>query len=321
MLKAILQPAFTNSLYILGAGAIGSLWATYGYQAGANIRLILRNQATVNNYQQHGGTHLISAKQTLISPLAADCPQSVSAPIHKLLITTKTQHTLSALSTIKLHIDEHAILLLLQNGLGIAEQIQREFPHATVLLGSTTEGCYRQSDFEYVHAGHGHTFIGASASSGKRDQVALAQLAELLSFPPLNVDISDNIDAVLWRKLAVNCVINPLTAIHGCRNGELLTKPESLTRIPEIIDEILQVSAALGRSHWLNDLHDHVANIATATAKNRSSMLQDISAGRDTEIDAINGYLCKLADQHNIKVPLNKQLLTEIKSISNTSQV
>jgi 2-dehydropantoate 2-reductase len=211
-------------------------------------------------------------------------------------------------------------LLLLQNGLGIAEQIQREFPHATVLLGSTTEGCYRQSDFEYVHAGHGHTFIGASANKGKREQVALAQLAELLSFPPLNVDISDNIDAVLWRKLAVNCVINPLTAIHGCRNGELLTRPENLAQIPEIIDEILQVSTALGCSHWLDDLREHVANIAAATANNRSSMLQDISAGRDTEIDAINGYICKLADQHNINVPANKQLLAEIKRISKASQ-
>lgn len=316
MLKATLQPALANPLYILGAGAIGSLWATYGYQAGANIRLILRNQATVNNYHQHGGMHLISAKQTLISPLPADCPQSVSAPIHKLLITTKTQHTLSALNAIKPHIVEHAILLLLQNGLGIAEQIQQEFPHATVLQGSTTEGCYRQSDFEYVHAGHGHTFIGASANNDKHEHSALAQLAASLSFPPLKVDLSDNIDAVLWRKLAVNCVINPLTAIHRCRNGELLRKPESLTQMHKIIDEILQLSAALGRSHWLDNLHEHVANVATATADNRSSMLQDISAGRDTEIDAINGYLCKLADQHNINVPLNKQLLTEIKRIS-----
>jgi 2-dehydropantoate 2-reductase len=321
MFKSTLQPALANPLYILGAGAIGSLWATYGYQAGANIRLILRNQATANNYHQHGGTHLISAGQTLISPLAADYPQSVAAPIHKLLITTKTQHTLGALNAIKPHIDEHAILLLLQNGLGIAEQIQREFPQATVLQGSTTEGCYRQSDFEYVHAGHGHTFIGASVNSDKHQQAALAQLAESLSFPPLKVDLCDNIDAVLWRKLAVNCVVNPLTAIHRCRNGELLTRPEIVAQMHEIIDELLAVGAALGLSHWLDDLHEHVANVATATAANRSSMLQDISAGRDTEIDAINGYLCKLADQHNIKVPLNKQLLTEIKSISNTSQV
>jgi 2-dehydropantoate 2-reductase len=171
-----------------------------------------------------------------------------------------------------------------------------------------------------VHAGRGHTFIGESNISGKHQQNVLALLATSLSFSPLEVSVSNNINAILWRKLAVNCVINPLTVRHRCHNGELLKKPESLAQIRQIINEILQVSAALDRSHWIEDLYEYVTSVASTTADNRSSMLQDVDAGRDTEIDAITGYLCRLADQHNINVPFNKQLLAEIKRVSSTNR-
>lgn len=316
MLDAKLSPSPQCPLYILGAGAIGSLWAAYGYQAGADVRLILRNQERVKDYQQHGGILLRNANKTLLCPVPANSPQSISTPIQHLLITTKAQQTLTALSAIKSHIADHAVLLLLQNGLGIAEQIRRDFPNVTVLQGSTTEGCYRQSGFEFIHAGHGHTFIGSTAAHREPDHSALEQLAASLSFSPIMVNLSDNIDAVLWRKLAVNCVINPLTVIHNCRNGELLHKPESLTQMRQLVDEILALSVALNKEHWLEGLYEHVENIAASTAENRSSMLQDIDAGRETEIDAITGYLCQLAKQHNINMPLNQELLAEIKRIS-----
>ena len=225
MVKASLSPASERTLYILGAGAIGSLWAAYGYQAGADIRLILRDQDTLDHYRQHGGIRLISANQTWLCPIPADCPESISTPIQHLLITTKAQQTLDALRSIKPHIAAQAVMVLLQNGLGIVEQIRREFQNATVLQGSTTEACYQQNRFEYVHAGHGHTFIGSTEND---QRTVLLELAESLSFPPLQLSVSDNIDAVLWRKLAINCVINPLTVIHRCRNGELLNSKSSM---------------------------------------------------------------------------------------------
>ncbi|MBQ0795109.1 ketopantoate reductase family protein [Zhongshania sp.] len=312
MVKASLSPASERTLYILGAGAIGSLWAAYGYQTGADIRLILRDQDTLDHYRQHGGIRLISANQSWLCPIPADCPESISTPIQHLLITTKTQQTLDALRSIKPHIAAQAVMVLLQNGLGIVEQIRREFPNATVLQGSTTEACYQQNRFEYVHAGHGHTFIGSTEND---QRTVLLELAESLSFPPLQLSVSDNIDAVLWRKLAINCVINPLTVIHRCRNGELLNSPERRAQIQQIVNEILALSSVLGRSEWVANLYELVTEVATTTAANRSSMLQDVEAGRDTEIDAITGYVCQLAEQHNTPAPMNRQLLDDIKRL------
>ena len=121
----------TITWHILGAGAIGSLWAIYGHRAGADVRPILRDQQTLDAYQQCAGISLHSGEQTLHYQLPASCPTSLSSPIQHLLITTKAQQTLPALKTLNTHITDDAVLLLLQNGLGIAEQIQREFPKAT----------------------------------------------------------------------------------------------------------------------------------------------------------------------------------------------
>jgi 2-dehydropantoate 2-reductase len=143
----------------------------------------------------------------------------------------------------------------------------------------------------------------------------LASLAKSLSFAPLIVKKSDNIDAILWRKLAINCAINPLTVIHHCRNGELLDKPEALAQIAAVVDEILKLSNALHRDHELTNLHQQVLDVARATATNRSSMLQDIESGREIEIDAITGYLCQLAAKQGMSLPVNEKLLAIVKAI------
>jgi 2-dehydropantoate 2-reductase len=121
---------------------------------------------------------------------------------------------------------------------------------------------------------------------------------------------------VLWRKLAINCAINPLTVIHRCRNGELLDKPEALAQIASVVEEILQLSKILNLDQGLANLHEQVLDVARATANNRSSMLQDIESGKETEIEAITGYLCRLAIKHSMQLPTNEELLAQVKAIT-----
>ena len=294
---------------ILGAGAIGGLWACYAQRNAGQTELIFRDQSSLADYRQHGGIAFTADGQTELLNIAACCPKTIKTPIQQLLITTKAQQTLTALDAIKAHIRPNASLVLLQNGLGIAEQVQAQFPEALVLQASTTEGAYRTSRFAVVHAGRGATLLGSAAWQS-------AAIAESLSFAPLNVSVSGNIQAVLWRKLAINCAINPLTVIHRCRNGELLDKPEALTQIAAVVDEILKLSAALHLDQDIADLHQQVLNVARATANNRSSMLQDIESGRETEIEAITGYLCRLASTHGVNLPSNQYLLDEVQRVS-----
>ena len=98
----------------------------------------------------------------------------------------------------------------------------------------------------------------------------------------------NNIASANWRKLAVNCVINPLTALYGCRNGDLQRYPE---QIETLCREVASVMAMEGYHTSCEGLMQYVMDVIRSTADNVSSMLQDIRNQRHTEIDYITGYL------------------------------
>jgi len=124
-----------------------------------------------------------------------------------------------------------------------------------------------------------------------------------------------DITVAQWRKLAINCVINPLTALHGCRNGELADNRELSKLVIAMCREVALIGAAAGQGTAIAELERVVFNVIRHTAQNRSSMLQDIEAGRHTEIDYINGYAVRVATQHGVDTPLNRQILQEVREL------
>lgn len=293
----------TEPWLILGAGSIGGLWAARLYQAGRCPQLLLREDALAN----YDGLH-IEGEQSL--PVPATTAAALTQPIDHLLVCCKSYQTLDALSPLAPQFHENTALVLVQNGMGIAEQIKALYPEIRLYCGTTTAGANRSARFSIRPAGLGETLIGGFDDSATQAGV----IADSLSCPEFPVSASDNILALLWRKLAINCAINPLTVRYRCRNGELLDLPAACRDLKVICEEFSAVSQALRREHWVPNLLDTVTDVAHKTAANRSSMLQDVEAGRKTEIDAITGYLCREAQRLAIHTPMNQSLLDEIVS-------
>ena len=118
------------------------------------------------------------------------------------------------------------------------------------------------------------------------------------------------IRALLWRKVAVNCGINALTALWACPNGELKNIPQGIATLWE---EVAAVVEREGLHTSAEDLRYYVEQVIDSTAENISSMLQDVRALRHTEIDYITGYLLKRARAHGIAVPENARLYDRVK--------
>ncbi len=106
--------------------------------------------------------------------------------------------------------------------------------------------------------------------------------------------------ARLWRKLALNCAINPLTVLHDCRNGELLQHREQLSGLCEELVELLEAG---GQPAAASDLQGEVLRVIEATAANYSSMYQDVRLGRRTEIAYLLGHACRSADSLGLALP------------------
>lgn len=132
-----------------------------------------------------------------------------------------------------------------------------------------------------------------------RTREALARLTETLrasGFPVEVLGSEQELDRALWRKLAVNAAINPLTALHGVLNGEVLARADLADLARQLCEEVAVVAAASGRRLTAQEAWAAVTEAAERTAGNRSSMLQDMKGGRPLELQAINGAVVEEAE-------------------------
>lgn len=163
----------------------------------------------------------------------------------------------------------------------------------------TTHGVTRRNRVT-EHKGLGSDWIDARIQN---HQQLTAQLHS--AFPKLHFDA--DIKARQWQKFCLNCVINPLTAVNQCLNGELL-KEQYHEQRRMLVSELVSLSQALGYNLSTADLLVLVEQVCEATAENQSSMLSDIKANRQTEIDALTGYALKKAAELGIKLPTHAAL-------------
>jgi 2-dehydropantoate 2-reductase len=291
---------------VLGAGAMGCLWAARLAAAGQPVCLLLRNAARRAAY--HG---LTLDESEHCQHLPAPATAVADAPtVHKVLVTTKAYDVIDAVDGLAPHLAADAEVVLMSNGMGFHEALESRYPRLALHAAVTTEGAWLRAPFHVVHAGRGSTVVGPIANATHARSAALA--AELAA-SGLAVKASEDIERALWQKLAVNCAINPLTALHQCPNGALLDDPRRRREFDALLAELVDLLDGLGQHELARDLPDRARAVARATAANRSSMAQDLAAGRRSEIDYLNGFLCRLATDQGLPCPRNLALCQRIR--------
>ena len=228
-----------------------------------------------------------------------------NTPVCLWLICTKSYQVAEAVATL----DTQTPLVLLSNGLGPHQQLAlRPNP---LYLGTTTYGARRQgNDVELT--GRGHCDYGHYA--GHSRHLPLVHTVLNAALPPARQHLV--VMPALLRKLAINAVINPLTARDGVSNGALLAE-HYCQEIQTLVDQMQPVLHGLGLPDNNAALSAQLYRVVANTAANHSSMLQDITNGRKTEIDSITGYLCQQAQQQHLPVPAHQALLEIIKDLAN----
>ena len=300
--------------------------------------------------------------------------------IQSLFVALKAQQTVDALKALTYRLSANSTIVLMQNGMGLHEQLIRDVfrnpsqrPH--FILASNTHGAFTTQPFHVIHAGIGSIdFAIAPDPQGREFEAGFhdeniphpqrrPRLSDITS--PTDVDsaryinLRDTVAALLlleplstsWkmyaelqlimrRKLVVNAVLNPLTALMGCRNGELTQLPSSSRTVRMICWEASLVYAAemrhestllledmqsrgvdtkdmtppsLPKSLTPESLEKEVIRVAQLTKNNVSSMLQDVRRGKTTEIDYINGFLINLGRELGIRTPVNSLISDLIK--------
>ncbi|VVN99276.1 putative 2-dehydropantoate 2-reductase [Pseudomonas fluorescens] len=294
----------STTWHVLGAGSLGTLWATRLARAEVPVRLIVRDAARLEHYGAAGGLTLVEHGEAQCYPVPAETPDSAE-PINRLLVACKAYDAEQAVARVAPRLAPGAELILLQNGLGSQDAVAAQVPQARCISASSTEGAFRDGDWRVVFAGHGYTWLGDAGHP-----VAPIWLDDL-DAAGIPHEWSTDILTRLWRKLALNCAINPLTVLHDCRNGGL---QDHHCEVATLCGELTELLERCGQPAAAEDLQSEVERVIHATAANYSSMYQDVSHGRRTEISYLLGHACKVAVRHRLNLPHLNQLQQRLRT-------
>lgn len=315
---------------IVGAGAIGQLIYHQLSTAVSACKISVNVISRAEHSQLHPltFTRLDNTESTQTAEFVGLNDYAQQLPKTDLLIVcVKAYQVCTALKTIIPLLSAECHILLLHNGMGPHLDVAQMLNGQSLSLGTTSQAALKQSQWHTKQTGKGVTQLGTfhlpkhfkplgpSFLHKPSAQKALPEsLKNILLAAIPQSQWSEEILTMLWQKLAINVAINPLTAIHHCKNGQL-ANAQFRDTIKAAVTELIKVANAEHIPLELTSLLDKIDQVIILTAENYSSMHQDLQHQRPTEIDSINGFVVQMAKRHGFPTPQNQHLVDEIKHL------
>ena len=282
------------------------------------------------------------------------CSIKGNPSIRNLIVTTKAFSAIEAISSVQNRFIQGSgvktnILLLCNGALAVRDELldlaakSDGLTPCNIHLGYTTHGVIREKsiiqddDFDHEHiiqGGVGHIQLPLTLGNDQNiDWTEIWNTSGLECRPAVS---TDQMEKLLWFKLGTNCVINPLTALYQCTNGELISVvPDFASLQRSILDEVSAVAredhrfrsslsqdqkvvytaeqATQNKELSTDAMVEFCKKVIADTENNRSSMLQDVLSNKRTEIDHLTGYVVRKGEEFGIQTPTNADILQQVR--------
>ena len=305
---------------VFGAGAVGLGLSSFLLQAGHRVHLVGKEQTVValrkNGLKRQGifGPAFFTPQQLTASSNLAETGRET---FDFYLVCTKsfdTENSARQLKSESTLAHQKSPIVLCQNGWGNAEIFSRFFSPKQVYNARVITGFIRPEPHVVDVTVHAQPVHLGSLFDGNATHLQL--LADALSLGGLPSSVTDDIGKDLWAKMLYNCPLNALGAVLQVPYGYLGEDENSRVLMERIVREVFQVMQGLGHaSHWPSAgdyLKDFYENLLPSTYSHESSMLQDIRAGRITEIEALNGVIVREGRKLKIGITCNETVRNQI---------
>lgn len=284
---------------VVGPGALGCLFAARLAQSGVKTHLIDYDSKRADRLSRTGIVVESNGDRMSATPqIATKIPPGQDF----ILVLTKSH------STGDLHLPPETPVLTIQNGLGNVETLCALIGSARVLAGTTTEAATLLGEGHTHHIAAGVTKVGAWTSCNPK------VVQDTLREAGFSVELTESPGQLLWEKLAVSAGINPLTAILNVPNGQLLANKDTRQLMRDLVVEAVKVAATEGY-RFEHSLVEVAESMCEATSENISSMLQDIRAGKRTEIEAISGEVLRRAQLASLPTPRTRVIYQLVRGL------
>ncbi|WP_240416990.1 ketopantoate reductase family protein [Paenibacillus periandrae] len=329
---------------IIGAGAMGLLLAGRLFQSGVSVELVTRTIRQADQIRAEGLRLSENELQSEVREIILKVPvyameelgplkSAMSSMIRKadddarepdviMLMVKQTSITDELAVELSKQLAPSSRLVCFQNGIGHIDRLSRYISLEQIWIAVTTDGAFKQTDLHVRHTGKGMTWLGPALPKASAVELeAVHNLQNLLNLAGFSSMVSNNINSKVWNKLLINAAINPVTAILRVPNGALLQTPAVLPLMRSLHDEALLLAERLEIEELAADLWEQILLVCERTASNHSSMLQDVLAGRDTEIEAITGGLIQAASRLNLQLPTHSAMYAMVRSIEQQMKI
>jgi 2-dehydropantoate 2-reductase len=302
-------------ILVFGAGAIGSVLGGFLAKAGYDVTLLGRawhlDVIRAQGLAISGlwGEHRVTTLTTATSLEQVRHPSSYDW----VFVCVKAHQTIEAASALPRLLGPHTLVCAFQNGLGNYEALTQAVASSRVALGRVIFGVELTPGHARVTVCADEVLVGAPDRAFPRESIGA--LVAALQESGIPARATTTILQVLWAKVLYNCALNGLSTLLEVPYGTLLDFPHARRLMEEIIEEAYRVAAAHQIQLEPSTAEAYRALLFTRlipdTAAHRSSMLQDVAAGKPTEIEALNGALVRLGEHAKVSVPVNA-LLTRL---------
>lgn len=294
---------------VLGAGAMGCLYGAALHRAGEDVILVDVNREHLDAINTHG-LELETRAGVEHLPIRARMPDEVTDTADLVLVFTKTFHTDAALAGIAGAIGPQTWLLSLQNGLGNDARLAAHADASRVLVGTSSLPSDLIGPGRVRSHGEGGTRLYPAFGA---DPGFAQALCAQLSAGGLPATAEPAIHGAIWSKAIFNATMNPLCALTRRTPGFLARHGESRAMITAAVNEGVAVARASGIEIEVQPIHDLTEISMTDHADHEASMLQDVKAGRRTEVDAINGAIVEAGRAAGVATPVLETLWRLVK--------
>jgi 2-dehydropantoate 2-reductase len=299
-------------ILVVGAGAIGGLYAAYLAKV-AEVAVLDTNPAHVEAIRRHGLA--LTGRTESVTKLAAfaHAAEMGKRSFDAVIFLVKSQATEAAFRSIHPVLEGRPVLVTFQNGMGNEERLMG-LTDLDVAHGVSFEAARYEGPGRVHHLVHGEdSWLGPAR--GKVESVAW--LGELMTRSGLPTRVVADPRGAIWGKFIFNSVMNPIGAIVMGVNAARFEVPEMRTLIDDMAAECARVAEAQGIKLEFDPMYlvKKIREGKAPLTRHAGSMAQDIEAGRETELEAMTGYVVRKAKELGVPVPVTEAVYRMAKGV------
>jgi 2-dehydropantoate 2-reductase len=294
---------------VVGAGAMGSIFGARFARGGAETVLVDVSEPLVDRLNAEGVTIVRGDEEETAHVPATSDPASVGS-VDVVVFFVKCYHTASAAEAARPLVGTGTVVASLQNGWGNGDVLARVYDPEQIVVGVTYNSGTVLGLGRVAHPGVGPTYMGPYAG----DSLAGAEkLADAIARGGLEAHVAREIRPEIWKKLILNAATLPTAALTGMNAGALTAHRDMRELVTETAREAVAVARGLGYDIDEQERVDYIHALLERAGPTKASMLQDFEAGRQTEVDVVNGAVVRAADEAGVAVPLNRAFVSLVK--------